>query len=157
MKCPFCSFVENRVVDSRLIGDSNSIRRRRECSQCGYRFTTYEHIEEKKLMVIKRDKRREQFNLEKLSLGINKAVEKLPISQTKVEELLHSIEEKAIFKAGDKHEIESSVLGEIVIDELKNFDLVAYIRFASVYKQFKDLEEFINEIKSLLINTNDRQ
>ena len=100
MKCPFCSFVENRVVDSRLIGDSNSIRRRRECSQCGYRFTTYEHIEEKKLMVIKRDKRREQFNLEKLSLGINKAVEKLPISQTKVEELLHSIEEKAIFKAG---------------------------------------------------------
>lgn len=135
-----------------MIGDSNSIRRRRECTSCGYRFTTYEHIEEKNMMVVKRDKRREPFNIDKLTVGIYKATEKLPISQPTLEELVHSIENEAIHKAGDRHEVSSDDLGEMVMRRLKKLDLVAYIRYASVYRRFKDLEEFIDEIKSISIN-----
>lgn len=151
MKCPICGCIEDKVLETRFVGDGSSIRRRRECISCEYRFTTYELTEEKKLMVIKRDKRREEFTLEKLASGINKAIEKRPISRTVIDELLHSIEEDAIIKAGESHEISSYDLGEMVMRKLHKLDQVAYIRFASVYRQFEDVKEFINEIKSISI------
>ncbi len=149
MKCPICGCIDDKVLETRLLGDASSIRRRRGCISCGYRFTTYEIIEEKKLMVIKRDKRREEFSIEKLSGGINKAIEKRPISRTVINEMLHSIEEEAIVRAGEDHEISSEEIGEIVMEKLHKLDPVAYIRFASVYRQFENVKEFIDEIKSL--------
>lgn len=149
MKCPICRCVEDKVLDTRLIGEGSSIRRRRECDSCGYRFTTYEQIEEKDLMVVKRDKRRELFEIEKLTSGIDKAIEKRPISRPDVEELLVKIRDKAIKIAGDRHEISSYKVGELVMKELKKLDQVAYIRFASVYREFEDVNEFIREIKNI--------
>jgi transcriptional repressor NrdR len=149
MKCPVCGYIEDKVVDTRVIGDGENIRRRRECGSCGFRFTTYETIEEKKIMVIKRDKRREEFNREKLYIGINKAIEKRPVSQAQVEELIDEIEHEVFLKACDTHEIPSIDVGEIIMEKLRNLDQVAYIRFASVYRQFKDVKEFINEIKNI--------
>ena len=149
MKCPICGFIEDRVLETRLIGDGISIRRRRECISCGYRFTTYEHVEEKKLMVVKRDMRREEFSIEKLSTGINKAIEKRPVSRPDIEELLLTIEEEAIVRAGENHELSSHEIGEMVMKRLHALDQVAYIRFASVYRQFKDVKEFIKEIKNI--------
>ena len=149
MKCPICGCKEDRVLETRLIGDGISIRRRRECISCGYRFTTYEHVEEKKLMVVKRDKRREEFSIEKLSAGINKAIEKRPVSRPQIEELLIAIEEEAIVRAGENHELSSHQIGEMVMEKLHALDQVAYIRFASVYRQFKDVKEFIREIKNI--------
>ncbi len=149
MKCPHCGCLEDKVLESRQIADGSSIRRRRECIECGFRFTSYEHIKEKKLMVIKKDKRREPFSLEKLATGINKAVEKRPVSQKEIEEMLHSIEGEAMLKAGEDMEILSDIIGEIVMEKLKKIDKVAYIRFASVYRKFEDVDEFINEIKKI--------
>jgi transcriptional repressor NrdR len=149
MKCPICGFIEDRVLETRLIGEGISIRRRRECISCGYRFTTYEHVEEKKLMVVKRDMRREEFSIEKLSAGINKAIEKRPVSRPDIEELLLTIEEEAIVRAGENHELSSHEIGEMVMKRLHALDQVAYIRFASVYRQFKDVKEFIKEIKNI--------
>lgn len=149
MKCPICSCIDDKVIETRLIGDGESIRRRRECISCGYRFTTYEQIEEKELMVIKRDGRREKFNIDKLNGGISKAIEKRPISQNTIEDLLHSIQEQAIIKAGDTHEISSLEIGEMVMEKLHSLDQVAYIRFASVYRQFEDIKEFIREINHI--------
>ena len=149
MKCPICGCIEDKVLETRLIGDSSSIRRRRECISCSYRFTTYEHVEEKKLMVIKRDNRREEFSIDKLASGIDKAIEKRPISRPVIEDLLISIEEEAMVKAGENHEISSMELGKMVMEKLHALDQVAYIRFASVYRQFEDVKEFIKEIKSI--------
>jgi len=149
MKCPLCGCIEDKVLETRLIAEGISIRRRRECVSCGYRFTTYEHVEEKKLMVIKRDERREEFSIEKLSAGINKAIEKRPVSRPEIEELLLSVEEEAIVKAGENHEISSKDIGEMVMEKLHKMDQVAYIRFASVYRQFEDVKEFIKEIKNI--------
>jgi transcriptional repressor NrdR len=149
MKCPICGKVEDKVLETRLLGDAVSIRRRRECMSCGYRFTTYEHVEEKKLMVVKRDGRREPFDIEKLSAGINKAIEKRPVSRPDIEETLISIQEEAMMIAGDSHEIPSAMLGEIVMEKLHKLDQVAYIRFASVYRKFEDVKEFIEEIKNI--------
>lgn len=147
MKCPICNCIEDKVLETRFLGEGESIRRRRECASCGYRFTTYEHIEEKELMIVKRDGRREKFSIDKLSSGIGKAIEKRPISQNTYEELLHKLQDEAIIKAGDTHEISSKELGEMVMEKLHKLDQVAYIRFASVYRQFEDIKEFIKEIK----------
>lgn len=149
MKCPNCGCIEDKVLESRQISDGSSIRRRRECLKCGFRFTSYEHIKKNRLMVIKKDKRREPFNIDKLSSGISKAIEKRPISQIEIEEILHSIEEKVLLNADENMEISSQQIGEMVMEKLKNLDKIAYIRFASVYKRFEDVDEFINEIKKI--------
>lgn len=146
MRCPRCKEIETKVIDSRLIEDGFSIRRRRECSKCGYRFTTYEKME-LDIMIVKKDGRREPYNREKLLSGIRKACHKRPISENTIKKFINELELDLIQK-GEK-EISSQYIGEKVISALKNWDKVAYIRFASVYKEFKDVEEFINQIKEL--------
>ncbi len=146
MKCPKCKELETKVIDSRIIEDGFSIRRRRECSKCGYRFTTYERLE-LDIMVVKKDGRREPYNREKLLSGIRKACHKRPISEDTIKKFINELELDLIQK-GEK-EISSQYIGERVISALKEWDKVAYIRFASVYKEFKDLGEFITQIKEL--------
>jgi transcriptional repressor NrdR len=148
MKCPGCGFKENKVIDSRLTKESDVIRRRRECFECGRRFTTYEKIEEHLPFVIKKDGRREPFDREKILTGIKKACEKRPISLTTMEELISRIE-KSLLEIGDK-EIPSGIIGEKIMKELHELDEVAYVRFASVYRQFRDINEFMSELKELL-------
>ncbi|HUU50122.1 MAG TPA: transcriptional regulator NrdR [Nitrospinota bacterium] len=148
MKCPGCGFKENKVVDSRLTKELDVIRRRRECFECGRRFTTYEKIEEHLPFVIKKDGRREPFDREKILTGIKKACEKRPISLTTMEELISRIE-KSLLEIGDK-EIPSGIIGEKIMRELHELDEVAYVRFASVYRQFRDINEFMSELKELL-------
>lgn len=147
MKCIYCGCVESRVIDSRSTDDGASIRRRRECERCGKRFTTYEKVDSVPLMVVKKDKRRQPFDLDKLREGIIKACEKRPVSMEAINELTRTIEMKAY--ASDQ-EITSAQLGEMVMEGLKPLDEVAYIRFASVYRQFKDIETFMAELNSLL-------
>jgi len=147
MKCIYCGCEESRVIDSRSTEDGTSIRRRRECENCGRRFTTYEKVDTIPLMVVKKDRRREPFDSEKLRQGILRACEKRPISMEAINELTRSIEMKAY--ASDQ-EITSTQLGEMVMEELKVLDEVAYIRFASVYRQFKDIQTFRDELNSLL-------
>lgn len=149
MKCIFCGCEESRVVDSRSVEDGNAIRRRRECEKCGRRFTTYEKVDTIPLMVVKKDKRREPFDSEKLRQGILKACEKRPVSMSDIDELTRQIEMKAY--ASDQ-EITSAEIGELVMDGLKELDKVSYVRFASVYRQFTDLENFIEELNKLLNN-----
>jgi len=144
-----CSELEDKVLETRQVADGTSVRRRRKCITCGYRFTSYEVIEEKQLMIVKNDGRREAFSIEKISYGIQKAIEKRAISQGTVEDLINSIEEVAILRSGESHELKSSELGEIVMEKLAELDEVAYIRFASVYKKFNDVNEFIEEIKKI--------
>ena len=148
MKCPYCTLVENKVIDSRLSKDGRTIRRRRECSECGRRFTTYEKLEEILPMVVKKDGRREPFNREKIIEGIKKACQKRPISVTQIEEFLDSLE--LYFQELGKKEIDSKEIGEKVINNLKEWDEVAYVRFASVYRQFKDISEFMAELEGIL-------
>jgi len=148
MKCPFCAYKEDKVVDSRATAEESAIRRRRECLKCGKRFTTYEYIEEVSLMVIKKDGRRESFDRKKVLSGIIKACEKRPISMDKMEEILVQVEH-TIQKKSDR-EISSSKIGELVMDKLKALDDVAYVRFASVYRQFKDVGQFMVELKDIL-------
>jgi len=146
MECPYCHNIETKVTDSRDTG-TLSIRRRRECLKCGKRFTTYEYIELTPLYVIKKDGRREKFDRNKIRKGIEKALEKRPVSHEKIEEILEGIEEK-IRRTGSE-EIESTEIGEFVMDALKVTDHVAYIRFASVYRSFADVSSFEEEIKNL--------
>ncbi len=148
MKCPFCGELDNRVIDSRLSKDGTVIRRRRECLECGMRFTTYERIEETLPLVIKKDGRREHFDRMKILIGLKKACEKRPISITTLEKVVDKIEHK-LLESGEK-EIPSSVIGEEVMKELYNLDHVAYVRFASVYRSFKDINQFMDELKDLL-------
>lgn len=147
MQCPFCGFRESKVVDSRHT-DSNTIRRRRECEKCKKRFTTYENIEMTPIMVIKKDNTRELFERNKVKKGIIKACEKRPVSAEDIEKLVSDVEYKLNRKYSG--EVESKVIGEIVMDGLKDLDEVAYIRFASVYRQFKDINTFVNELKNIL-------
>ena len=149
MRCPFCSHTEGKVVASRSSKDGDSIRRRRECLRCGRRFTTYERIEEIAQMVIKKDGRREAFDRWKIKSGILKACEKRPVSLEQVDSLIDSVE-RALFNSSD-NEISTEAIGAAVMDRLKDIDQVAYVRFASVYRQFKDLNEFMDELKGLLI------
>ncbi len=149
MRCPHCGSIEDRVIESRQNTTGTVIRRRRECGVCSYRFTSYEHIEEKPLKVIKRDGRREPFDLRKLELGIQKSLEKRPVSQQVVEEMLHEIEDGAVLKAKNNREISTEEIGEMVLEKLYDIDRVAYVRFASVYRMFDNVEEFLLAIEEL--------
>ena len=148
MKCPFCSHTEDKVIDSRSSNEDKSVRRRRECLKCKKRFTTYEYIEEIPLMLIKKDGRREPFDRNKVIAGILKACEKRPVSMEKVEVVVDKVE-KELQKSFDK-EVKAQVVGELVMDYLHKLDEVAYVRFASVYRQFKDINQFMRELKDLL-------
>ena len=148
MKCPFCKETDNKVIDSRLSKDGNEIRRRRECLVCSRRFTTYEHIEKIPIMIIKKDGRREIFSREKVRSGVLKACEKRDISVNQIETFLDELE-RDLGEVGEK-EIPSSYLGERIMAKLHALDDVAYVRFASVYREFKDVNDFFAELKSLL-------
>ena len=148
MKCPFCNQDNTRVVDSRPVEDTNSIRRRRLCDACGRRFTTYEKVESIPLTVIKKDQNREQYSRAKIQAGILRACYKRPISIDKVEEMMDAIEGE-IFNMEEK-EISSTKIGEIVMNHLKDLDAVAYVRFASVYREFKDVSTFMDELKKFM-------
>ena len=148
MKCPFCGYIEDKVVDSRSSSEGASVRRRRECIKCGRRFTTYEYIEEVPLMVVKKDGRREPFDRKKIQAGIMKACEKRPISIEKIEDLVINIE-RTVLKKFDR-EVPSVFIGELIMQKLAELDEVAYVRFASVYRQFKDVNQFMKELKSIL-------
>lgn len=155
MKCPFCGHVEDKVIDSRVSKDNLVIRRRRECFGCQSRFTTYERVEEFMPLVVKKDGRREPFNRTKVVEGLKKACEKRPISINLIEEFVDGLE-KTLQEMGEK-EIPGSVIGEKVMAKLREWDEVAYVRFASVYKQFKDLDEFMIELKGLLDNRKEKE
>jgi transcriptional repressor NrdR len=146
VECPYCNHIETKVTDSRDTG-SYTIRRRRECLSCNKRFTTYEYIEMNPVLIIKKDGRREKFDKNKIKNGIMKALEKRPVSHEKVEEIINRIEER--IRRSGKEEIESKIIGEYVMNELKETDQVAYIRFASVYRSFADITFFQKEIKNL--------
>ena len=146
MKCPFCGYTESRVKDSRDIGDA--IHRRRECEQCKGRFSTYERVEKFQLMIVKRDQRREPFDRQKLFIGISKACEKRPLSVAEMENAVEEIEQE-LYRQG-KQELPSSAIGELVMKRLRHMDKIAYIRFASVYRSFNDLETMLEELQSLL-------
>ena len=148
MRCPFCAQTDGKVVDSRTSKEGDAIRRRRECLNCQRRFTTYERIEEVAQMVIKKDGRREAFDRWKMKSGILKAVEKRPISLEQVDTMIDDIE-RTLFNSSE-HEVSTRSIGESIMDHLKKLDEVAYVRFASVYRQFKDLNEFMNELKQML-------
>ncbi len=148
MKCPFCNKENTRVIDSRPAEDNNSIRRRRQCDECGKRFTTYEKIETIPLIIIKKDNNREPYDREKIEAGIIRSCHKRPVSINEINALVDEIE-TIIFNLEDK-EIPSSKIGEIVMNKLKDFDSVAYVRFASVYREFKDVNTFMDELKKLL-------
>ncbi len=151
MRCPKCGGVEDRVVDSRASREGAIIRRRRECVRCHHRFTTYEQIEHEQLMVLKRDGRREEFSKEKLLSGIRKACQKRPISPRVIEELVDRIEEIVTNKFD--REVPSEAIGKLVMDELRQIDEVAYVRFASVYRRFKEATDFVQEVKKLGLKT----
>ncbi len=150
MRCPFCNHIEDKVIDSRLSKDGEVIRRRRECLKCEGRFTSYERIENILPLVIKKDNRREPFDRQKILQGLEKACEKRPVSVESREAIVTKVE-KSLQAAGEK-EIPSSVIGEQIMDGLKDVDEVAYVRFASVYRQFKDIKEFMQEIKDIVYN-----
>jgi len=150
MKCPFCADTENKVIDSRLSKEGYVIRRRRECLGCNRRFTTYERIEEIPLMIIKKDGRREEFNRDKIRSGITKACEKRNVSMNSIEDFLDELEQE--LRETGKKEISSSIVGERVINRLHALDEIAYVRFASVYREFKDVNDFVQELKLMLEN-----
>ena len=147
MKCPFCGNIEDKVIDSRTSKDGDAIRRRRECLKCGKRFTSYERVEDIVPMVVKKDGRREPFDRMKVLTGLKKACEKRPIGTETLDGITDSIERKMV-GLGAK-EIKSTWIGEEVMSSLKELDKVAYVRFASVYRQFKDINEFMNEVRTL--------
>ena len=148
MRCPGCSSLDNKVVDSRTARDGDAIRRRRECLSCGVRFTTYEYVERTPVLVIKKDGRREPFRREKLADGVSKACEKRPIPREAIEALLDRVE-NAVESLG-QGEVESREIGEIVMEELARIDQISYVRFASVYREFRDVRHFLDEIRGLL-------
>lgn len=148
MKCPYCNYFDLKVIETRTVEESNSIRRRRECLQCQQRFTTYEKIENISLIVIKRDKTREEFDREKLLSGIMRACQKRPVTVQQQEKIVDEIEQ--YFLNSLEREIPSTEIGELVMKKLKDIDEVSYVRFASVYRQFKDINTFMEELKKLL-------
>jgi transcriptional repressor NrdR len=148
MKCPFCGHSENKVIDSRISKDGKAVRRRRECLGCAKRFTTYEYVEDVLPMVVKKDGRREQFDRQKILNGIKKACEKRPISMESIDKIVENVEQAC--QEMQLEEISSTIIGEKIMNELKAFDGVAYVRFASVYRQFRDVGEFMAELKDLL-------
>ena len=148
MKCPVCHYKETKVVDSRLSAEGQSIRRRRECLKCKKRFTTYEYVEQVPLMVVKRDGRRQPFDRKKIISGLVKACEKRPISIDKMEELTSELEREVQRKF--EREVDSKEVGELIMGKLAQLDEVAYVRFASVYRQFRDVNQFMTELTTIL-------
>jgi len=155
MKCPYCTKINNKVIDSRLGKNDIMIRRRRECVECGRRFTTYEKLEDVLPMIVKKDGRREPFSREKIISGIRKACQKRPISITKIEDFVDSLE--VYFQDLGKKEVENAEIGEKVINALKEWDEVAYVRFASVYRQFKDVSEFMKELEEIIRSKKEKE
>jgi transcriptional repressor NrdR len=149
MRCPHCSCVDDKVIESRTLANGEAIRRRRECERCGYRFTSYERTEDSQFMVIKRDGRREPFDRGKIDRGIERALEKRPVSRMQIESLVNEIEDEAAIASKDSHEIHAKVIGDLILERLGVLDKVAYIRFASVYRHFENLDEFMKEIAQL--------
>jgi transcriptional repressor NrdR len=149
MRCPHCGNYDDKVIESRTLANGEAIRRRRECNGCGYRFTSYERIEDKQFMVVKRDGRREPFDRRKIERGVGRALEKRPVSPMNIESLVNEIEDQVAIQGKVNHEIESSIIGTLVMEKLETMDKVAYIRFASVYHHFEDPDEFIREIQSI--------
>lgn len=148
MRCPYCSEDTSKVIDSRPVEEGNSIRRRRECENCKKRFTTYEKIEQVSMMVVKKDNTREFFDREKLLKGIVRSCEKRPISMQQMEDLVSDVEKDLMNRM--QQEIDSKAIGEIVMEKLKEIDEVSYVRFASVYRQFKDVNSFFDELKKIM-------
>ena len=149
MKCPYCNNPDTRVIDSRPAEEGNSIRRRRSCDSCDKRFTTYEKVETIPLIIIKKDNNREQYNRKKIESGVLRACYKRPVSAENIQKTIDAIE-TAIFNREEK-ELSSNIIGEIVMDKLKSLDEVAYVRFASVYREFKDVNTFMTELKKILV------
>ena len=149
MRCPYCGSRDDKVIESRTLGTGESIRRRRECISCGYRFTSYERIEEKPFMVVKRDGRRQPFDRAKLEKGISRALEKRPVSATMTDNLISEIEDIIFIRGRTSREIPTEELGDLVLEKLHGLDKVAYIRFASVYRHFENLDEFITEVNKI--------
>ncbi len=149
MLCPHCSHTDDKVLESRQSTSGSTIRRRRECLSCGYRFTSYERIEEKPIMVIKRDNRREPFDIKKVERGIRITTEKRNISSEAIEQLLSHIEDEIVLLASNKREVLSKTIGEVALKHLYKLDTVAYVRFASVYRAFNSVDQFIEEIESI--------
>lgn len=152
MKCPYCNQLEDKVIDSRPTDENTVIRRRRECLACGSRFTTYEKIESTQLFVIKKDGTRQAFDRYKLISGVMRACEKRPVKLEQVEKLADETEQ--YFLNSLKKEIPSKEIGQVVMEKLRKLDQVAYVRFASVYKEFKDIDTFMNELKGIIANNN---
>ncbi|MDC7126534.1 MAG: transcriptional regulator NrdR [Spirochaetales bacterium] len=149
MRCPHCGKDNDKVIESRQASSGTSIRRRRECNECSYRFTSYERIEERPLMVIKRSGNRETFDISKISRGLERSLEKRPVSAKTVTEMLADIEDQAHMIGKSSHEISAEEIGKLVLEKLYRIDSVAYVRFASVYRSYADVQEFIDEIKKL--------
>ena len=148
MKCPFCSHENTRVIDSRPADENNSIRRRRVCDECDKRFTTYEKVETIPIIIIKKDNNRETYDRSKIEAGILRACHKRPVSASRISQIVDEVE-TSIFSYEDK-EIPSSIIGELIMGKLKDLDAVAYVRFASVYREFKDVNTFMDELKKVL-------
>ena len=155
MKCPFCSYADSRVIDSRSVDNGTSIRRRRECPECGRRFTTYEKYEETPLLIIKKDGRRELFDSQKLTNGLLKAFEKRPFSYEQIQSIASGIERD--LRALGESEVKSTLIGETVMKALEKIDQIAYVRFASVYRQFADVNSFMQEIQGMLSKMDDKK
>ena len=155
MRCQYCGCLDSKVIDSRPTEEGSSIRRRRECLRCGRRFTTYEKIETSPIMVIKKDMRREPFNPDKIKKGLLHACQKRPVSVKDIDAIVEKVE-KAVQSTGEA-ELNSRLIGEIVMDELKHLDEVAYVRFASVYRQFTDVSSFMDELNKLVLEGKARQ
>jgi len=149
MRCPHCGNYDDKVVESRTLANGEAIRRRRECNGCGYRFTSYERTEDNYFMVIKRNGRREPFDRRKIERGVQRALEKRPVSQMVIERLVDEVEDQAAMAGKIPHEIASAVIGDLVLAKLGEIDKVAYIRFASVYQHFENLDEFVEEIHKM--------
>jgi transcriptional repressor NrdR len=147
MKCPYCQFLEDKVLDSRVVRDGDAIKRRRECLQCGRRYTTFEHIEERRIRVVKKDGRREPFDRQKLMRGLDLACRKRPVSSEALERIVDEIE-RTLYDRGEQ-EVQATVIGEMLVEALRKLDPVAYVRFASVYRDFQDLTQF-QELLELL-------
>jgi transcriptional repressor NrdR len=149
MRCPHCGNFDDKVIESRTLANGEAIRRRRECYSCGYRFTSYERIEDKQFMVIKRDGRREPFDRRKIERGVERALEKRPVSPMTIESLVNQVEDQAAILGRVNHEIAAADIGNLVLEKLAALDRVAYIRFASVYRHFENLDEFVREIQRM--------
>ncbi|MDR3276188.1 MAG: transcriptional regulator NrdR, partial [Treponema sp.] len=149
MRCPHCGTFDDKVIESRTLANGDAIRRRRECNGCGYRFTSYERIVDIPFMVIKRNGRREPFDRTKIERGVQRAMEKRPVSQMSIEHLINTVEDEAVMLSKVHDEVDSQSIGNLVLEKLHAIDKVAYIRFACVYRRFENLEEFIEEIGKL--------